>query len=52
MKRANPAVIGGFIVGAVMLALAGVMVLGSGKLFVETIKCVMYFEGGDRKSVV
>jgi paraquat-inducible protein B len=45
MKRANPAVIGGFIVGAVVLAIAGVMVVGSGKLFTETIKCVMYFEG-------
>jgi paraquat-inducible protein B len=45
MKRANPAVIGGFIVGAVVLAVAGVMIFGSGKLFAETIKCVMYFEG-------
>jgi paraquat-inducible protein B len=45
MKRANPAVIGGFIVGAVILAIAGVMILGSGRLFTETIKCVMYFEG-------
>ena len=45
MKRANPAVIGGFIVGAVVLAIAGVMMLGSGKLFTETLKCVMYFEG-------
>jgi len=46
MKRANPAVIGGFIVGAVVLAIAGVMLFGSGKLFAGTIKCVMYFEGG------
>jgi paraquat-inducible protein B len=45
MKRATPAVIGGFIVGAVVLVIAGVMILGSGKLFTETIKCVMYFEG-------
>ena len=45
MKRANPAVIGGFIVGAVVLAIAGVMLLGSGKLFTGSIKCVMYFEG-------
>jgi paraquat-inducible protein B len=45
MKRANPAVIGGFIVGAVVLAIAGVMIFGSGKLFAGTIKCVMYFEG-------
>jgi paraquat-inducible protein B len=45
MKRANPAVIGGFIVGAVVLAIAGVMMVGSGKLFTESVKCVMYFEG-------
>jgi phospholipid/cholesterol/gamma-HCH transport system substrate-binding protein len=45
MKRANPAVIGGFIVGAVVLAIAGVMIFGSGKLFAGTMKCVMYFEG-------
>src|SRR5262249_2228764 len=45
MKRANPAVIGGFIVGAVVLALVGAMILGSGKLLAETIKCVLYFEG-------
>jgi paraquat-inducible protein B len=45
MKRANPAVIGGFIVGAVVLAMAGVMMFGSGKLFAGTIKCVMYFDG-------
>ena len=45
MKEANPAVIGGFIVGAVVLAIAGVVILGSGKLLTETIKGVMYFEG-------
>jgi paraquat-inducible protein B len=45
MKRANPAVIGGFIIGAVVLAIAGVMMVGSGKLFTGSIKCVMYFEG-------
>lgn len=45
MRRANPAVIGGFIVGAVVLIIAGVMILGSGKLFTATFTCVMYFEG-------
>jgi paraquat-inducible protein B len=29
----------------VILAIAGVMILGSGRLFTESIKCVMYFEG-------
>jgi paraquat-inducible protein B len=45
MKRANPTVIGGFIVGAVVLTIAGVMIFGSGRLFAGTIKCVMYFDG-------
>lgn len=45
MRRANPAVIGSFIVGAVVLVIAGVMILGSGKLFTATFTCVMYFEG-------
>ena len=45
MRRANPAVIGGFIMGAVVLVIAGVMILGSGKLFTATITCVMYFQG-------
>lgn len=45
MRRANPAVIGGFILGAVVLVIAGVMILGSGKFFKETVTCVMYFEG-------
>lgn len=45
MRRANPAVIGGFILGAVALVIIGVMILGSGKLFTGSITCVMYFEG-------
>lgn len=45
MRRANPAIIGGFIVGAVVLVIAGVVVFGSGKFFQETVTCVMYFEG-------
>jgi paraquat-inducible protein B len=45
MRRANPAIIGGFIMGAVVLVIAGVIILGSGKLFTATITCVMYFEG-------
>jgi paraquat-inducible protein B len=45
MRRANPALIGGFIMGAVVLVIAGLMILGSGKLFTATFTCVMYFEG-------
>ena len=45
MRRANPAIIGGFVLGAVVLVVAGVIILGSGKLFTARITCVMYFEG-------
>lgn len=45
MRRANPALIGAFILGALLLALAGVVVLGSGKFFTETTTCVLYFDG-------
>jgi len=41
MRRANPAIIGGFVLGAVVLVVAGVMILGSSKLFTATITCVM-----------
>ncbi len=44
-KQANPAVIGGFVIGAAVLITAGVLVFGSGKLFADTVPAVMYFEG-------
>lgn len=45
MKRANPAVIGGFILGALGLAVLTLVVLGSGKFWQPRMVCVMYFEG-------
>jgi paraquat-inducible protein B len=45
MKRANPALIGGFILGAMALLVAGILVFGSGKFFTDTIQTVMYFDG-------
>ena len=44
-KKANPTIIGGFIVGAVILAVACVLIFGSGQFLTETIKYVMYFDG-------
>ena len=44
-KQASPAVIGGFVVGAVALVVAGVLIFGSGKFFADTVDMVMYFEG-------
>lgn len=45
-RRANPVVIGGFVVGAVVLLVVGIMAFGSGALFKDTTTYVMYF-GGD-----
>ncbi len=44
-NQANPTLIGAFIVGALLLAVIGVLLFGSGKLFKNTAACVMYFEG-------
>jgi paraquat-inducible protein B len=44
-RRANPATIGAFVVGAIMLAVAGVLVFGSGRLFKHTSKYVCFFSG-------
>jgi paraquat-inducible protein B len=44
-KQASKTAIGAFVVGAIALAVAGVVVFGSGKLFRERVKYVMFFEG-------
>ncbi|MCP4686869.1 MAG: MCE family protein [Desulfobacterales bacterium] len=44
-KRTNKAMIGGFVLGAVGLAVAGILVFGSGSYFSEREMCVMYFKG-------
>jgi paraquat-inducible protein B len=44
-KKASKATIGLFVLGAIALALAGVVLFGSGKLFRPTVKYVMYFDG-------
>jgi paraquat-inducible protein B len=44
-KQANKTVIGIFVVGAIALAIAAVLILGSGKFFKQTFSAVCYFEG-------
>jgi paraquat-inducible protein B len=44
-KKANPALIGAFVVGAIALAVVGVVVLASGQFFKDVSKFVMYFSG-------
>ncbi|MFN2427075.1 MAG: MlaD family protein [Candidatus Binatia bacterium] len=43
-KKSNPVTIGAFVVGALALAVVGVMVFGSGRFFRETYKYILYFE--------
>ena len=44
-QKSNPAVIGTFVVGAVVLMVAAVVLFGSGKFFTPTRKFVLFFEG-------
>ncbi len=44
-KKANPKVIGAFVVGAMVLATIGVIVFGSGKFFEEKHLWVLFFPG-------
>lgn len=44
-KKANPAVIGGFVVGAIALAALGLLVFGSGEFLKEKMPWVSYFPG-------
>lgn len=44
-KQANKTVIGAFVVGALGLAVIGILLFGSGRFFKEKHEVVMYFEG-------
>lgn len=44
-KKASPTAIGAFVVGAIALAVAGIIVLGSGRFFQKTFPLVSFFEG-------
>ena len=44
-KQANRTLIGAFVVGAVLLLIAAIVVFGSGQIFSKTQEVVMYFDG-------
>jgi paraquat-inducible protein B len=44
-KQASRSLIGAFVIGAIALAVAGVVIFGSGKFFAKTDKAVLFFEG-------
>ena len=43
-RRASPTVIGAFVVGALVLAIAGLVVFGGGRWFRKSVTVVMYFD--------
>src|SRR5918999_3274468 len=43
-SKANPTVIGAFVVGAVALVVVGVLLFGGGKLFQEKMPLVIFFD--------
>lgn len=45
MKKANPTLIGLFVLGAIGLAVGGLLIFGSGRFFEERTKIIMFFEG-------
>lgn len=47
-RAANPAVVGGFVIGAIILIVASVLVFGSGRLFQDRLAAVAYFSGNVR----
>jgi paraquat-inducible protein B len=44
-KKTSTTAIGAFVIGAIALTVASVIVFGSGKLFATTVPCVFYFTG-------
>ena len=44
-KQASPIAVGSFVIGAIVLIVAGVLILGSGKFFTETHTAVAVFPG-------
>ncbi len=44
-KKANPKLVGGFVLGAIVLLVAAVVILGSGRLVDNRAKAVIFFDG-------
>ena len=49
-KQANTRLIGGFVVGAIALIVAGLLLFGSGNLFKKHNEFVLFFSGLGKRS--
>lgn len=47
-RAASPAVVGGFVIGAITLIVASILVFGSGRLFQDRLAAIAYFSGNVR----
>ena len=47
-KKANPTIIGGFVIGAIVLTVVALLAFAGGRLFADTDTFVTYFEGSLR----
>lgn len=45
-RKANPTLIGGFVLGALALVVGGIIVFGSGNFFSQVHRYVLFFDGG------
>ena len=45
-RKANPTLVGGFVLGALALVVGGIIVFGSGNLFSAAHRYVLFFDGG------
>lgn len=43
-KKANPAVVGSFVIGAIALSIIGIMLLGGRSLLEKKFTCILYFD--------
>lgn len=43
-KKANPKVVGSFVIGAIALSIIGIMILGGGSFMEDKFECVLFFD--------
>ncbi len=43
-EKANPVLVGGFALGGLVIAIAGLLIFGGGKMFEKKFVCVMFFQ--------